>query len=196
MAQMRGHNIWFRWELRKIIIKYSLLSRALYSHADTKLPQFKYRYMLFFPFSYACKYRRPMCTYVPFTIHVFLQLQLSVEIITQLKFKKKDLSYLLFGCKYFCSVCVLSVKTCFHICSQEIHYVFVRKYARPNQGGWENLLLTLLHSERSKLYGVLAFLSAIGLIINLSLIWDVKKCQSKYKKAWNKAQYKKCPDLI
>ena len=29
-VQMRGHNIWFRWEIRKIIIKYSLLSRALY----------------------------------------------------------------------------------------------------------------------------------------------------------------------
>ena len=28
-VQMRGHNIWFRCEIRKIIIKYSLLSRAL-----------------------------------------------------------------------------------------------------------------------------------------------------------------------
>ena len=28
-VQMRGHNIWFRSEIRKIIIKYSLLSRAL-----------------------------------------------------------------------------------------------------------------------------------------------------------------------
>ena len=27
--QMRGHNIWFQREIRKIIIKYSLLSRAL-----------------------------------------------------------------------------------------------------------------------------------------------------------------------
>ena len=26
---MRGHNIWFRCEIRKITIKYSLLSRAL-----------------------------------------------------------------------------------------------------------------------------------------------------------------------
>ena len=29
LVQMRGHKIWFRRELRKIIIKYSLLSRAL-----------------------------------------------------------------------------------------------------------------------------------------------------------------------
>ena len=30
-VQMRGHNIWFRWEIRKITIKYSLLSsRATY----------------------------------------------------------------------------------------------------------------------------------------------------------------------
>ena len=28
-VQMRGHTIWFGWEIRKIIIKYSLLSRAL-----------------------------------------------------------------------------------------------------------------------------------------------------------------------
>ena len=28
-VQMRGHNIWFCREIRKIIIKYSLLSRAL-----------------------------------------------------------------------------------------------------------------------------------------------------------------------
>ena len=28
--QMRGHNIWFRREIRKIIIKYSLLSGALF----------------------------------------------------------------------------------------------------------------------------------------------------------------------
>ena len=27
---MRGQNIWFRWEIKKIIIKYSLLSRALF----------------------------------------------------------------------------------------------------------------------------------------------------------------------
>ena len=27
---MRGHNIWFQREIRKIIIKYCLLSRALY----------------------------------------------------------------------------------------------------------------------------------------------------------------------
>ena len=28
-VQMRGHNIWFRGEIGKIVIKYSLLSRAL-----------------------------------------------------------------------------------------------------------------------------------------------------------------------
>ena len=31
-VQMRGHNIWFKGEIRKIIIKYFLLSRALYSY--------------------------------------------------------------------------------------------------------------------------------------------------------------------
>ena len=29
VVQMRDHNIWFRLEIKKIIIKYSLLSRAL-----------------------------------------------------------------------------------------------------------------------------------------------------------------------
>ena len=29
MVQMRGHNIWFQGEVRKIIIKYSLLTTAL-----------------------------------------------------------------------------------------------------------------------------------------------------------------------
>ena len=32
MVQMRGYNIWFQLEIRKIIIKYSLLSRALIKH--------------------------------------------------------------------------------------------------------------------------------------------------------------------
>ena len=39
------------------------------------------------------------------------------------------------------------------------------------------LVLTLLHSERPKLYTILAFLSAIGLkhiLVNLCLVWHIE----------------------
>ena len=37
----------------------------------------------------------------------------------------------------------------------------------------EQTQLTLLHSERSKLYTILAFLSAIGLMVNEGLKWKL-----------------------
>ena len=40
-VQMRGHNIWLRREIRKIIIKYSLLSRALIMNSNYLDPVIK-----------------------------------------------------------------------------------------------------------------------------------------------------------
>ena len=37
MVQMMGHNIWFRREIRKIIIKHFLLSRTLNMLSDQKV---------------------------------------------------------------------------------------------------------------------------------------------------------------
>ena len=39
-----------------------------------------------------------------------------------------------------------------------------RKFESLADTSWSNKMLTLLHSERPKLYGVLAFLSAKGLM--------------------------------
>ena len=46
--------------------------------------------------------------------------------------------------------------------------------------------LTLLHSERPKLYTILAFLSAIGLRKNLLL---KSKCEPFYEKTWSKCKW-------
>ena len=44
------------------------------------------------------------------------------------------------------------------------------------------LPLTLLHSERPKLYGVLAYLSAIGLIFTFCICFTVQTCSKTNKK--------------